>query len=58
MTLSDYMIQEKKEEEDMQALKIAWINRYDDLKTTEKIAKKDKSRWLDTIQATLWTIEQ
>ena len=34
MTLTDYMSQEKKEEEDLQALKIAFMHQYNDSKTT------------------------
>ena len=34
MTLTDHMRQEKKEEEDLQALKTALTQRYNDSKTT------------------------
>ena len=34
MTLTDYMCQEKREEEDLLALKIALTHRYNDSKTT------------------------
>ena len=34
MTLTDYKCQEKKEEEDLSAMKIALTHQYNDLKTT------------------------
>ena len=34
MTLTDYMSQEKKEEEDLRAVKTALTHQYKDLKTT------------------------
>ena len=34
ITLTDYMFQEKKEEDDLLALKITLTHRYNDLKTT------------------------
>ena len=36
MTLTDYICQEKKEEEDLPAVKAALTYRYDDSKTTVK----------------------
>ena len=37
----DYMCLEKNKEEDLVALKIAWMHQYKDLKTIFKRAKKD-----------------
>ena len=36
-----YVCQKKKKEEDSQALKIVWMHRYKDMRTTLKRAKKD-----------------
>ena len=44
MTLIDYMYQEKKEEEDLPTLKTVFTHKYNDLKTTEKSAKEDRSQ--------------
>ena len=41
MTLTDYMCQEKKEEEDLPALKTALTHQYNDLKTTCKCMEED-----------------
>ena len=43
MTLTDYMCQEKKEEDDLPAIKTALTLRYNDSKITFKSAEKD---WL------------
>ena len=43
MTLTDYMCQEKKEEEDLPPLKTALTHQYKDLKTTYKSMEGD---WL------------
>ena len=43
MTSTDYMCQEKKEEEDFPALKTALTQRYNDLKITQKITEE---HWL------------
>ena len=42
MKLTDYMCQLKKEEEDLPALKTALMHQYNDLKTTQKNADKDR----------------
>ena len=41
MTLTDYMYQEKKELEDLPALKIVLTHRYNDSKTINKNAEED-----------------
>ena len=49
------MCQEKKEEEDSPALKLASIHQYEDLKTTLKKAKKN---WLQRPETTQESTEQ
>ena len=49
-TLTAYMYQEKREEEDLPALKTALIHRYNDSKTTEKNTNED---WLQPLETTL-----
>ena len=41
MTLTDYMYQEKKEEEDLPVLKTVFTYQYNDFKTTYKIVEED-----------------
>ena len=41
MTLTDYTCQEKKEEEDLQALKAVLMHQYNDLKTTYKSGEEE-----------------
>ena len=52
MTLTDYMCQEKKEEEDLSALKKALTHRYNNLKTTYKSVEED---WLLPLETLLIT---
>ena len=58
MTLTDYMCQEEREEEELPAVKTALTHRYNDSKTTEKSAEED---WLEppkTILTTQWSVER
>ena len=52
MTLTDYMCQEEREEEDLPPWKIARIHRYNDLKSTEKSVEEDCLQLLEKILAT------
>ena len=56
-TLTDYMFQEKREEEDLPALKTALTYQYNDSKTIYKNAKKDSLQQLKTMLRTRWTTE-
>ena len=55
--LTDYMCQEKKEEEDLAALKTVITHRHNDLKTTYKSVKEDWLQLTETILTTLEPIE-
>ena len=57
MTLTDYMCQEKKEEEDLQALKTACPDQYNNLKTTYKNAVEDWIQPPETILTTRGPVE-
>ena len=52
MTLTDYMFKEKREEEDLPALKTALTHRYDDSKTINKSTKEDSLQPSETILIT------
>ena len=52
-TLTDYMYQEKKEEEDLPALNTALTHRYNDSRTTENT----KLQQSEMIQTTRWPTE-
>ena len=52
MTLTDYMCQEKKKEEDLLALKTVLTHQYNDLNTTYKIVEED---WLQPPETILTT---
>ena len=56
-TLADYMYQEKREEEDLPALKTALAHRYNDSKTIYKNTMEDSLRLSKTILITRWTKE-
>ena len=58
MTLTDYVCQEKREEEDLPAFKSALTHRYNDSKTTEKSAEKDWLQPPETILKTRGSIER
>ena len=55
-TLTDYMYQERREEEDLPALKTAFTHRYNDSRTTEKSTKEDWLQPSETILANRMTI--
>ena len=56
-TLTDYMFQEKREEEDLSALKTALTHRYNDSKTIYKNTMEDTLQPSETILITRWTTE-
>ena len=58
MTLTNYMCQEKKEEEDFPALKTALTHRYNDLKTTYKSVEEDRLQSQEKIMTTRGPTEQ
>ena len=58
MTLRDCMCQEKKDEGDSLALKIASIHQYNGSKTAQKSAGKDYLKSSETIQKTQASTEQ
>ena len=52
MSKTDYMYQEKKEEEDLQACKIAWANQYEDfIKRNKERLITAASNCTDSIKA-------
>ena len=55
--LTDYMFQEKKEEEDLPALKIALTHQYNDSKTIYKNTKEDSLQPPETKLRARWTTE-
>ena len=50
MTLTDYICQEKKEEENSPVLKTVLTHQYNDLKSTYKSMEEDRSQPSETIQ--------
>ena len=58
MTLTDYMYQEKREEEDLPASKTALRHRYNGSKTTLENTKEDYLQPVETILTTRWTTER
>ena len=53
----DIMFQEKREEEDLPALKTALTHRYNDSKTIYKNTMEDRLQPSETIMITRWTTE-
>ena len=53
MTLTDYIREEKKKEEDLPALKTVLTHRYNDLKITYESTEED---WLQTLEK-YWRLE-
>ena len=56
-TLTDYMLQEKREEEDLPVFKTALTHRYNDSKIIYKNIKEDSLQPPETILRTRWTTE-
>ena len=52
MTLTDYLCQEKNEEEDLLAMKTVLMHQYNDLKTAYKSVEEDWLQLPDTILTT------
>ena len=56
MTETEYICHEKKEEEDWPVLKIVWMHKYEDSRSTQKKSKKRLIRAARKNTDNTWTI--